>query len=174
MLSSSEGALAMTALDTPTHAPEPRDWPEDFTDENGNYNCLCSICGNRFIGYKRRIICKLCSHAPELASWKLVPIEATKEMLVDTSAAVRDFYSEDGPYPRVKAMWRAALAASPTPPVDAAKLLEQVAVLRRALEEIQALFVVRRNSVGLNGELGISRIYELSTAALNLTGGQQP
>lgn len=35
-----------------------------------------------------------------------------------------------------------------------------------ALEEIQALFVVRHNNVGLNGELSMGKIYEIATAAL--------
>lgn len=38
-----------------------RDWPEDFSQENGNYSCTCHKCGEEFIGYKRRVICKLCS-----------------------------------------------------------------------------------------------------------------
>lgn len=41
-----------------------------------------------------------------------VPREPTEAMLRDGAAAVRDFYSENGPYPRVKAVWRAILAAA--------------------------------------------------------------
>jgi hypothetical protein len=47
--------------------PEPkpdsaaRDWPEDFADENGNYSVLCSICQQWFLGYKRRVACKVCA-----------------------------------------------------------------------------------------------------------------
>ena len=48
--------------------------------------------------------------------WKLVPVDPTNEMLINGAAATRDFYSENGPYPRTKAMWRVMLAASPTPP----------------------------------------------------------
>lgn len=36
------------------------DWPEDFTHENGNYQCRCSFCDRMFIGHKRRVICKAC------------------------------------------------------------------------------------------------------------------
>lgn len=39
----------------------PRDWPEDFKFENGNYQNKCMFCENFFYGYKRRICCKLCS-----------------------------------------------------------------------------------------------------------------
>ena len=35
-------------------------YPEDFHLENGNYINVCKICGNYFLGYKRRCVCKLC------------------------------------------------------------------------------------------------------------------
>lgn len=38
-----------------------RDWPEDFPHDNGNYVCKCSICHRHFFGYKRRLVCKICS-----------------------------------------------------------------------------------------------------------------
>lgn len=40
---------------------QPRDWVEDFADENGQYMCLCHECKRSFIGYKRRVVCKLCT-----------------------------------------------------------------------------------------------------------------
>lgn len=40
----------------------PRNWTEDYQLENGNYTCFCRICNNTFIGYKRRVICKVCSN----------------------------------------------------------------------------------------------------------------
>ena len=36
------------------------DWPEDFNHDNGMYYCRCIECKERFIGYKRRVICKSC------------------------------------------------------------------------------------------------------------------
>jgi hypothetical protein len=38
----------------------PRSFQEDYELENGNYlrNCVC--CGEDFIGYKRRVTCKIC------------------------------------------------------------------------------------------------------------------
>jgi phage tail sheath gpL-like len=42
-------------------ADDRRNWPEDFPDENGNYQNQCVECGNFFIGYKRRVVCKLCA-----------------------------------------------------------------------------------------------------------------
>lgn len=41
-----------------------RDWPEDFLHENGLYNNWCCGCQKTFLGYKRRVICKLCSEQP--------------------------------------------------------------------------------------------------------------
>lgn len=38
-----------------------RDWTEDFPHENGNYLCICAICGQRFLGHKRRAACKDCA-----------------------------------------------------------------------------------------------------------------
>lgn len=40
-----------------------RDWKEDFGHENGNYEQFCLKCGNRFVGHKKRIICKECASA---------------------------------------------------------------------------------------------------------------
>lgn len=37
-----------------------RSWPEDAIFENGNYFCQCVYCSCMFVGYKRRIACKLC------------------------------------------------------------------------------------------------------------------
>lgn len=39
---------------------ELRSWPEDRASENGNYECICVTCGKRFIGHKRRIVCRDC------------------------------------------------------------------------------------------------------------------
>ena len=40
---------------------KPRDWVEDFADENGNYANECFVCKNTFRGHKRRVTCKLCT-----------------------------------------------------------------------------------------------------------------
>jgi hypothetical protein len=39
----------------------PRDWPEDFKHDNGQYLNTCCGCNQIFTGYKRRIECKLCA-----------------------------------------------------------------------------------------------------------------
>lgn len=40
--------------------PNPRDWVDDTSLENGNYFNLCVICEESFVGYKRRTVCKVC------------------------------------------------------------------------------------------------------------------
>lgn len=52
-------------------APKPmikseRNWKEDFSHENGNYQCTCVCCGKGFIGHKRRVVCKVCDGAQEV------------------------------------------------------------------------------------------------------------
>lgn len=37
-----------------------RCFTEDFKHENGEYMNTCVVCKNNFIGYKRRVVCKLC------------------------------------------------------------------------------------------------------------------
>lgn len=39
-----------------------RNWTEDASHENGNYECLCCECDQMFIGHKRRVLCKACSN----------------------------------------------------------------------------------------------------------------
>lgn len=42
------------------NAAGPRDWPEDFSGENGRYCNMCLECRETFTGYKRRALCKVC------------------------------------------------------------------------------------------------------------------
>ena len=44
--------------------PNPKDWPEDFSHENGNYQCRCFKCDSVFTGHKRRNVCKECATKP--------------------------------------------------------------------------------------------------------------
>lgn len=49
-------------MDNPLElADDRRNWTEDFSHENGNYQCTCCLCGHFFIGHKRRVVCKLCA-----------------------------------------------------------------------------------------------------------------
>ena len=54
----------LSAEAAPSPQAAPRDWPEDFAGENGNYWNTCSTCGHPFIGYKRRLSCKVCAAPP--------------------------------------------------------------------------------------------------------------
>ena len=47
-----------------------KDWPEDFSHENGNYSCRCTFCGGVFTGHKRRVVCKVCATASTTTSSK--------------------------------------------------------------------------------------------------------
>lgn len=37
-----------------------KDWTEDFSHENGYYINTCSVCKSKFMGHKRRPLCKEC------------------------------------------------------------------------------------------------------------------
>jgi hypothetical protein len=40
---------------------ETRDWPDDFSHENGCYQCRCYKCERMFYGHKRRVFCNDCA-----------------------------------------------------------------------------------------------------------------
>ena len=50
---------------------EERDFPEDFKYENGNYEHKCTSCGQKFIGHKRRFICKECNSKKPESAWEM-------------------------------------------------------------------------------------------------------
>jgi len=50
----------------------------------------------------------------------VVPREATDEMLVLGGRAADDFFSQPGPYPRTKAVYRAMLSAAPATGLEGA------------------------------------------------------
>lgn len=41
-----------------------RDWPADYASGENQYECCCSICGNKFFGHKARRICQVCASTP--------------------------------------------------------------------------------------------------------------
>jgi hypothetical protein len=43
----------------------PRSWPDDYPGENGQYMCECFSCKQRFVGHKRRVICRECAFPKE-------------------------------------------------------------------------------------------------------------
>lgn len=56
-----------------------RDWHEDASHENGDYECACVTCGNRFVGHKRRVVCRACAK-PASAPVGVDEIEALKRV----------------------------------------------------------------------------------------------
>jgi len=42
-----------------------KDFPEDFHQENGNYENHCCHCHSIFYGNKHRIVCKTCENKPQ-------------------------------------------------------------------------------------------------------------
>lgn len=40
-----------------------RNWSQDFSHENGMYENICCMCTKHFLGYKRRVVCKVCSNS---------------------------------------------------------------------------------------------------------------
>lgn len=63
-LTASDG-LCADCVNFPNEAKEnnARNWIEDFSLENGNYNNRCIICEKIFIGHKYRRTCKKCYNA---------------------------------------------------------------------------------------------------------------
>lgn len=60
------------------HIPGPADFPEDAHLENGNYYCDCVQCSTTFVGYKRRVICKLCEEKNKAYFAAMTPEEQAK------------------------------------------------------------------------------------------------
>jgi len=52
--------IVRLCIDAGAASPAKRNWPEDATHENGNYENRCMECDQSFIGHKRRVICKAC------------------------------------------------------------------------------------------------------------------
>jgi len=72
-----------------------RNWPEDFQQENGNYECACSLCGSHFIGNKHLVVCRVCAGVPAATSGAVVsPMTTehalTKQGLVVANAQIAD------------------------------------------------------------------------------------
>ena len=78
--------------------PSPRDWTEDAAHENGSYVCRCVHCHETFVGYKRRVCCKVChdadsAEAKRRAEW-LHAHQAPSNWTIFTIEEVRSMRAE--------------------------------------------------------------------------------
>lgn len=62
-----------------------RNWLEDYHLENGEYYCRCRACNHFFIGYKRRVRCKLCAD-----NHVVLDKEYTGESILDLESHIQD------------------------------------------------------------------------------------
>ena len=61
--------------DLPVAVPaSAKDWTEDASHENGNYESACLICRCKFVGHKRRVFCKQCQNQKAVPAVKRVPV----------------------------------------------------------------------------------------------------
>ena len=71
-----------------TELESPGNWTEDFEHENGNYVCKCTICGELFLGHKRRVVCKECFE-------KMLPDPTSKPTSNPTRCTSKDLDDAD-------------------------------------------------------------------------------
>jgi hypothetical protein len=60
----------------PVYLQSDRNWVEDFEDENGMYENICTNCNKEFVGLKYRRICKKCVEGNKVPAFDF---EAFKE-----------------------------------------------------------------------------------------------
>jgi len=111
-------ALAATApIETTPPAMAPRtserDWPEDFSGENGNYMNRCADCKLTFFGHKRRVVCKVCSAAPaEPTPEQIQAAQALHEISDERIDAMVDKLGELDSFRYTPENWRAIVRAA--------------------------------------------------------------
>lgn len=79
-----------TTQPTPGHSEQ--DWPEDSTHENGNYQCRCIPCGEYFIGYKCRNVCRKCAMENK-ARWDALTPEQQVEETAKTAKEIAEYFA---------------------------------------------------------------------------------
>lgn len=60
MKENNEVVNANKSIDLDFKEMKQRSFPEDEKYENGSYYCRCVFCDKTFVGYKRRVCCKIC------------------------------------------------------------------------------------------------------------------
>lgn len=74
----------------------PRDWPDDFPDENGKYMHKCFQCDSEFIGHKHRLICRACDDANK-RKWDAMTNEEREAASKRFAEAVADVFGRSNP-----------------------------------------------------------------------------
>ena len=70
-----------------------RDWTEDFTEENGNYQNDCCRCTRPFLGNKRRLVCKVCD--PDVTPDDIVKVQdGAVQVSIDSLPALCRFIGD--------------------------------------------------------------------------------
>jgi len=78
----------------PSDVEMARCWTEDFTRENGIYSCTCSLCGEHFIGHKRRVICKVCAkQLTPIDRYEITPLRWVEHGCIDTHLKNAEYYT---------------------------------------------------------------------------------
>ena len=148
-----EGSTCAIAQPIVSPAIEPRDWIEDASHENGNYQCKCSTCGNLFVGYKRRVICKSCAQRANSPAIEQQGGETAErdDRMWDTNTVMSYLATLPGAIDRTRAenvddvlnaliLMHRELPAAPTPAADAVRdggLLKALRRARTALRRIK-------------------------------------
>lgn len=100
--------ITRLCIDAGAASPSERNWTEDASHENGNYECLCCECDQLFIGHKRRVVCKACSNllaAPPVRSaastvepvaWQITDDNVVKSASVTLDSGVADIWRKAG------------------------------------------------------------------------------
>lgn len=90
----------------------PKSYPEDFKHENGNYMNVCNHCRERFLGHKRRYVCKECNEMLKNAitdsSTPPAPDTTAEEILV------KHLDKQDAEYGRFPAPFKETVLAAMT------------------------------------------------------------
>lgn len=74
-----------------------RDYPEDASHENGNYQNICCHCDQPFIGHKRRVSCRKCRDEGE-AAWNALTDDERAAAIEKQKQAIKD-YMQNRPKP---------------------------------------------------------------------------
>ena len=73
---------------------DPRSFPEDSSQENGNYLNNCCSCKKDFVGNKHRMMCKTCQKASK-EKWDSMTEEEQTALMIKNCEIIQKFYNEN-------------------------------------------------------------------------------